>query len=149
MEEPDISKQRHRETHTTHGHTCTDTTEHTTDIHTHTAHTRQTYPGRSGLTQTYASNIQRHSESNTGSRGTDALDRHGPGVHSQMCTHRVLHTIMGRLTAHRPFMASSASQAYCLVTECWLPTGTLRQQWPHWDHKGGLPSGPGRCSSGA
>ena len=57
-----------------------------TFTHTHTAHTRQTYPGRSGLTQTYASNIQRHSESNTGSRGTDALDRHGPGVHSQMCT---------------------------------------------------------------
>ena len=67
MEVPDISKHRHRETHTTHGLTCIDTTEHTTDIHTHThtPQTGQTYPGRSRLTQTYASNMQRHSESDT------------------------------------------------------------------------------------
>lgn len=121
MEEPDISKHRHRETHTTHGHTCIDTTEHTTDIHTHT-HTHTAHQADiSRQVEAYTDICLQHTKT---LRVRHRLQRHRcsprqtwarsaqPDVHehAESCTRS-----WGRLTAHRPFMASSASQADCLV----------------------------------
>lgn len=86
VERPDTSKQRHRETHASHRHTCVDRSGHTADIHTHahmlpltstqrdTAHQADV----SRPTETHAPDTQTHSESDT--------VLYGPQRHRQLQT---------------------------------------------------------------